>query len=50
MNIIVEFRYDRWEVIRQYGYRESLIGLYNTEKEANEVAEVFRGFDQEVAK
>jgi hypothetical protein len=27
MRILVEFRYDRWEVVRSYGYRESLIGF-----------------------
>ena len=47
MNIIVEFRYDRWEVIRQYGYRESLIGFYNTKEEAEEAAGGYRGFDRE---
>lgn len=36
--IIVEFRYDRWEVIRRYGLRESLIGFRATEREALELA------------
>jgi hypothetical protein len=32
--ILVEFRYDRWEVIRRYGYREDLIGFRATRQEA----------------
>jgi hypothetical protein len=40
--IVVEFRYDRWEVIRRYGYRESLIGFRASRREALELAAIYR--------
>ena len=41
-HIIVEFRYDRWEVIRKYGFHETLIAFRSTRKEAQEVAGIYR--------
>jgi hypothetical protein len=42
MAITVEFRYDRWEVIQRYGYRETLVGVRETREEAQELAEQYR--------
>jgi hypothetical protein len=45
MVIIVEFRYDRWEVIQRYGYRENLIGFRSTKQEALELAARYRAME-----
>ena len=43
MNIIVEWRYDRWEVIHRSGYREELLAFRGTREEAEQVAQLYRG-------
>jgi hypothetical protein len=40
--LIVEWRFDRWEVIRHYGYRESLIAFRQTKEEAIELAKQYQ--------
>lgn len=40
--IIVSFRYDRWEVIRKYGFRESLIAHCTTKSAAQKIAKQYR--------
>lgn len=37
-NIIVRFNFDRWEVVRKYGYRENLLASHTSEKDAREDA------------
>lgn len=49
MKIIVLYRYDRWEVIRKYGYRESLIAVRGTRQEAVACADEYRRAESETS-
>ena len=44
-HIIVDFRFDRWEVIRKYGFHETLIAFFATRKEAQERAKIYRHWE-----
>ena len=47
--ITIRFNLNRWEVVRKYGYRETLIGFRPTRKEAKELAQAYaqayKGFE-----
>jgi len=49
MAIIIDFRYDRWEVIQKYGFREVLIAVCATREEAHSTAQAYRQLHQGVA-
>lgn len=47
--IRVYFSYDRWLVVRRYGFRETLIAHRPSKREANQLAAAYRAAERSAA-